>query len=84
MFPTRDKSAGEFATYAYWTPETNIHHEACENLMEKLLAGIPEKNGNILDVACGKGATTRHLLEYYNPEDVTGINISENNWRDAG
>ena len=77
MFPTRDKSAGDFANYGYWTPETITHHDACENLMEKLLAGIPKRNGNILDVACGKGATTRHLLKYYNPEDVTGINISE-------
>ncbi len=41
--------------------------------MEKLMAFIPEKNGTILDVACGKGATTRYLLKYYTPENVTGI-----------
>ena len=45
--------------------------------MEKLLAFIPGKPGTILDAACGKGATTRHLLKYYAPEAVTAINISE-------
>jgi ubiquinone/menaquinone biosynthesis C-methylase UbiE len=43
----------------------------------KLLAFVPEKQGTILDVARGKGATTRHLLKYFKPENVTGINISE-------
>jgi cyclopropane fatty-acyl-phospholipid synthase-like methyltransferase len=45
--------------------------------MEKLLAFVPKKKGTILDVACGKGATTRYPSKYYNPRDVTGINISE-------
>ena len=45
--------------------------------MEELLAFIPEKKGTILDVACGKGATTRYLLKYFVPQNVTGINISE-------
>lgn len=50
--------------------------EACEELMEQLLGRIEDKSGNILDVACGKGGTTRHLLKYYTPENVTAINIS--------
>ena len=29
--------------------------------MEKLLSFIPKKQGQILDVACGLGATTRYL-----------------------
>ena len=45
--------------------------------MEKLLAFIPSKQGNILDIACGLGATTRHLLGYYPPEHVVGINVSD-------
>jgi len=45
--------------------------------MEMLLAFIPAKTGTILDVACGMGATTRYLLNYYRGDDVTGINISE-------
>ena len=36
-----------------------------------------EEEKTILDVACGKGATTRYLLRYFKSENVTGINISE-------
>ena len=67
----------DFVNFGYWAPGTRDQQEACENLMEKLLAFLPERTGTILDAACGKGATTRHLLKYYAPEAVTGINISE-------
>lgn len=68
---------GEFLNYGYWDENTHDQKIACENLMERLLALIPEKTGNILDVACGKGGTTRYLLKYYQPHNVMGINISE-------
>jgi glyoxylase-like metal-dependent hydrolase (beta-lactamase superfamily II)/ubiquinone/menaquinone biosynthesis C-methylase UbiE len=67
----------DFHNFGYWTIETKTQQQACENLMEMLLAFIPSKTGTILDVACGKGATTRYLLNYYRGDDVTGINISE-------
>jgi len=67
----------DFANFGYWEPGITTQKQACENLMEKLLAGIPDKKGTMLDVASGKGATTRHLLSYYPPENVIGINISE-------
>jgi ubiquinone/menaquinone biosynthesis C-methylase UbiE len=74
----RKRYAGsDFHNYGYWDQGTRTAKEACENLMEKLLALIPKKEGTILDVACGKGATTRHLLKYYQAKDVIGINISE-------
>jgi ubiquinone/menaquinone biosynthesis C-methylase UbiE len=66
----------DFHNFGYWLPETRNQREASENLLEKLLAFIPRRKGSILDVACGKGATTRHLLRYYEAESVTGINIS--------
>lgn len=66
----------DFFNNGYWLPGTRTQREACENLMERLLAFIPEKRGAILDVGCGKGATTRHLLRYYHPDDVVAINIS--------
>jgi len=67
----------DFVNFGYWAPGTRDQKEACENLMEKLLAFLPERSGTILDAACGKGATTRHLLKYFAAEAVSGINISE-------
>jgi cyclopropane fatty-acyl-phospholipid synthase-like methyltransferase len=66
-----------FNNLGYWTENTATPKKASENLMEKLLGLIPDKSGTILDVACGKGATTQYLLNYYPPEAVTGVNISE-------
>jgi MPBQ/MSBQ methyltransferase len=66
----------EFLNWGYWTEDTKSVGEACENLMEKLLELIPEKKGKILDVACGKGATTKYLTRFYKQNDITGINIS--------
>jgi MPBQ/MSBQ methyltransferase len=76
MFTPQLAGTGDFANYGYWDRHTWTYKEACENLMEHLLAFLPEKKGAILDVACGKGATTRYLLNYYSPKDVTGINVS--------
>ncbi|HYV19518.1 MAG TPA: methyltransferase domain-containing protein [Verrucomicrobiae bacterium] len=67
----------DFANFGYWEPGTKNAKEASENLMERLLAFLPEKKGTILDVACGKGATTRHLCRSYPPETVTAVNLSE-------
>jgi ubiquinone/menaquinone biosynthesis C-methylase UbiE len=67
----------DFFNYGYWEPETQNQKEACENLMERLLAFLPYKCGSILDVACGKGETTKYLLRYYRPHQIVGINISQ-------
>jgi len=66
----------DFFNFGYWRQDTVTQKEACENLMEELLAFIPDKRGSILDVACGLGATTRHLLTYYRAPDVVGTNIA--------
>ena len=67
----------DFCNFGYWRPETIDHKQACENLVDALLAFIPEKHGRILDVACGLGATTRHLARYYPQPQIVGVNISE-------
>lgn len=66
-----------FHNYGYWTESTYSQKVASENLVEKLLSFIPEKKGKILDAACGMGASTKLLLKYYEPSNVTAINISE-------
>jgi ubiquinone/menaquinone biosynthesis C-methylase UbiE len=67
----------DFFNFGYWLEDTASQREACESLMDKLLTFIPEKKGKILDVACGRGATTRHLLRYYRPSDVIGVDVSQ-------
>jgi ubiquinone/menaquinone biosynthesis C-methylase UbiE len=69
--------ATDFFNFGFWGRDTKTQKEACENLIEQLLAFIPRKRGTILDVACGKGETTKYLLRYYRPGQVTGINISQ-------
>ena len=65
-----------FANFGFWDDHTSDAAQASINLVEKLLTFIPEKQGAILDVACGKGGSTRQLLRYYAPADITAINIS--------
>ena len=67
----------DFCNFGYWRPETVDHKKACENLVDALLDFIPEKRGRILDVACGLGATTRHLTQHFPQSRIVGINISE-------
>jgi len=70
-------SFSRFSNYGFWEDDTPSQKEACENLMERLLGFLPERSGRILDVACGLGATSRHLSRLFGPENVTGINISD-------
>lgn len=65
-----------FANYGYWREETASAREACENLMDHLVAMMPSRRGRVLDVACGLGATSRHLARQFGAENITGINIS--------
>jgi ubiquinone/menaquinone biosynthesis C-methylase UbiE len=69
-----------YMNFGYWTDSLEASFDfagACDNLVDSLLELIPDKKGNILDVACGQGATTRRLLKHYSPSDVTAINISK-------
>jgi len=66
-----------FLNAGYWREDTHTQRQACENLSDKLLSLMPQISGNILDVACGNGATTRALLQHYAASDVVGINISQ-------
>jgi SAM-dependent methyltransferase len=66
----------DYINYGYWEPGVDNGKDAGDRLMEKLLDGIPLKHGNILDVACGKGETSKYLLKHYQPQNITGINIS--------
>src|SRR5438477_8379953 len=69
-------SHSDFYNFGYWTPGTRDQQTACVNLVERLIGMIPDKKGRVLDVACGMGASTRLLQNYYAPEQITGINLS--------
>ena len=67
-----------FTNCGYWRKETKTQKEACETLTEQLLAMVPNKEGTILEIACGSGAaTTRYLAKHYLPKCITAIDISE-------
>jgi MPBQ/MSBQ methyltransferase len=66
-----------FHNFGYWTGNTRDQREASENLVDRLVAMLPHRNGTILDVACGMGASSKRLLRQYQPPAVTGINISD-------
>jgi SAM-dependent methyltransferase len=67
----------DYYNYGYTKPETRTQREASENLVTRLLDSLPDKTGTILDLACGLGASTRRLLDYYAPTAITATNISD-------
>lgn len=66
-----------YMNWGFWNEKTHTAKEACDNLVDALMGFIPEKTGNILEVACGAGGVTRRLFNFYMPSDITAINISE-------
>lgn len=66
-----------FYNFGYWETGARSQKEASEALVDRLVSAIPEKRGNILDVACGQGASTARLGLFHRPEAIIGINISE-------
>jgi MPBQ/MSBQ methyltransferase len=66
-----------FYNFGYWGSHPGSQREASEALVDRLLDRIPDKQGRILDVACGPGGTTRRLMRSYAPEMISAINISE-------
>jgi ubiquinone/menaquinone biosynthesis C-methylase UbiE len=66
-----------FFNFGCWTGQTTSQQSASENLVDELVARLPDKSGLILDVACGVGASSKRLAKSFRPEAITGVNISE-------
>jgi len=66
-----------FYNFGYWDTRATSQREASEALIDQLTGRIAIEGGRVLDVACGPGATTRHLMRSYAPSMITAINISE-------
>jgi MPBQ/MSBQ methyltransferase len=74
--------SGHF-NFGYWGGQAKSQRDACESLVDQLVARIATREGRILDVACGLGASTLRLEQTYSPDKITGISISEAQVLDA-
>lgn len=66
-----------FFNVGYWKGVEDSLEVAQINLIETLVSFFTNTDGNVLDVACGKGASTKFLTKYFAPKNIIGINISE-------
>lgn len=57
----------------YWKENTTTGKESCKALIDELMTLGVHRQGPTLDLACGKGGTTRYLLDYYRADELTGI-----------
>jgi SAM-dependent methyltransferase len=76
------ENSGYF-NFGYWAGPAGSQRDACESLVDQLIARIATRQGRILDVACGLGASTLRLEQTFPPDRITGINISEAQVLDA-
>lgn len=67
----------DYMNFGFWEPHVSTQREACDNLMAKLVSMLANTDGAVLDVACGMGETTRYIGQIFEPQNVTGINISQ-------
>lgn len=66
-----------YFNYGYWAGAPKTQREACDALVDHLAERIAGRGGRILDVACGPGGTTKRLTQFFPPENITAINVSE-------
>lgn len=66
-----------FFNLGYWKGIEDSMERAQIHLIETLVEFLRRRDGTILDVACGKGASTKYLTKYFDARKVTGINIVE-------
>jgi MPBQ/MSBQ methyltransferase len=66
-----------FLNLGYWKGVEGSIELAQINLIETLVSFLTKKDRNVLDVACGKGTSSKFLTKYFDPRYITGINISE-------
>ncbi len=68
-----------------WDESTESATAASERLIDSLVAGLRShgpgevnfESARILDVACGIGGTASYLRRHFDPKNIVGINVSE-------
>lgn len=72
----RESAKPEFMNYGYWDNANQDRHSAQAHLIEILASRFADRSGRVLDVACGTGATTAYLAQYWKPQNICATNIS--------
>ncbi|MCA8976833.1 MAG: class I SAM-dependent methyltransferase [Planctomycetes bacterium] len=65
-----------YANYGYWDSDTATGEQACDNLVDRLLAHAMATPRAVLDVACGQGGTTNRLRRRFPAARVVAANLS--------
>nr|MBP7322494.1 methyltransferase domain-containing protein [Deltaproteobacteria bacterium] len=63
----------DFRHVGFWTEDIGKARDACENLVDELTSFLPKETGRILDLCCGRGATTKHLVKSFSPNWMVGV-----------
>lgn len=70
-----------FRHFGYWRDDIKDAGIACENLMDEILAFVPERSGTVVDIDCGLGETTKYLSKHFAGDAITGITTDKREWR---
>lgn len=89
LYRSRFASAGNqsfqgsgYCNMGYWSGTTAVGKHN-DHLVDRLLNFLPKTEGNVLDVACGQGGTTKRLTAFFAPSNITAINLFEDQLRAA-
>jgi len=72
-----------YANLGYWTPETKDALEAGDHLVDQLVTPYAHPDAQILEVACGEGATTARLCAHFQPDRITAIGLAHQQLTEA-
>ncbi len=63
----------DFRHCGLWRNQTKSPVQACEDLVEEMLSLLPDAPKRILEIGCGRGATTRTISKYLPDASLTGV-----------
>jgi SAM-dependent methyltransferase len=62
-----------FRCMGYWSETTHSAREACERLVFDLMSFAKPPHGHVLEIGCGKGATTAYLKQQFALERLDAL-----------
>jgi cyclopropane fatty-acyl-phospholipid synthase-like methyltransferase len=74
----------EFFNVGYWTPHTRTIDEACAQLVTEVIRNARRTPRRVLDIACGRGGTTRSLATRWPAASVIGADLAPHGRADGG